>query len=44
MSHHGKVDPLPGRGSDEAGVGGDCEDTKTVSSGEYGERPVLDLP
>ena len=43
MGHHGEVDPLPGRGPDEAGVGGDRQDTKTVSGGEYGEGPVLDL-
>ena len=43
MSDHGKIDPLTCRGPDEARVGGDCEDTETVASGEYGERPVLDL-
>ena len=43
MSHHSKVDPLARRGPDEAGVGGDGEDAKTVSSSEYGERSVLDL-
>ena len=43
MSHHSKVDPLARRGPDEAGVGGDGEDAKTVSSSEYGEGPILDL-
>ena len=43
MSHHGEADPLASRGPDEASVGCDGEDTETVSSSEYGQRPVLDL-
>ena len=43
VGHHGEVDALAGGRPDEAGVGGDGEDAKTVSSSEYGEGPVLDL-
>ena len=43
VGHHGEVDALAGGRPDEAGVGGDGQDTEIVAGGEYGERTVLDL-